>query len=49
LWHPRTQTPVEQLVYATPDLERGMAEIERATGVSPTLGGQHPGEERGTR
>jgi hypothetical protein len=40
------QTPVDHLVYATPDLERGMEEIERLTGVSPTLGGQHPG--RGT-
>ena len=38
---------VDHLVYATPDLERGMAEIERLTGVVPTLGGQHPG--RGTR
>jgi hypothetical protein len=39
--------PVDHLVYATPDLERGMEEIERLTGVSPTLGGRHPG--RGTR
>lgn len=38
---------VDHLVYATPDLDRGMEEIERLTGVSPTLGGQHPG--RGTR
>ena len=40
------RTPVDHLVYATPDLERGMQEIERLTGISPTLGGQHPG--RGT-
>ncbi len=38
---------VDHVVYATPDLERGMEEIERLTGVSPTLGGEHPG--RGTR
>jgi hypothetical protein len=39
--------PVDHLVYATPDLAQGMAEIERLTGVPPTPGGQHPG--RGTR
>lgn len=39
--------PVDHLVYATPDLERGVKEIERLIGVSPTPGGQHPG--RGTR
>lgn len=39
--------PVDHLIYATPDLDRGMEEIERLTGVPPTLGGQHPG--RGTR
>lgn len=39
--------PVDHLVYATPDLDRGMAEIERLTGVAPTVGGRHPG--RGTR
>ena len=44
---PSMQIPVDHLVYATRDLERGMAEIERLTGVSPTPGGQHPG--RGTR
>jgi glyoxalase-like protein len=38
---------VDHLVYATPDLDRGMREIEQLTGVTPTLGGQHPG--RGTR
>lgn len=41
------QTPVDHLVYATPDLALGMEEVERLTGVTPTLGGQHPG--RGTR
>ena len=41
------QTVVDHLVYATPDLARGMEEIEHLTGVAPTLGGQHPG--RGTR
>ena len=39
--------PIDHLVYATPDLDRGMAEIGRLTGVSPTPGGRHPG--RGTR
>jgi hypothetical protein len=39
--------PIDHLVYATPDLDRGMREIEQLTGVTPTLGGQHPG--RGTR
>jgi len=39
--------PVDLLVYATLDLQRGMWEIQRLTGVAPTLGGQHPG--RGTR
>ncbi|HEX7977449.1 MAG TPA: VOC family protein [Vicinamibacterales bacterium] len=38
---------VDHLVYATPDLARGMREVELLTGVAPTLGGQHPG--RGTR
>jgi hypothetical protein len=39
--------PVDHLVYATRDLDRGMEEIERLTGIAPTLGGRHPG--RGTR
>ncbi len=38
---------VDHLVYATPDLKRGIDEIERLTGVRATPGGQHPG--RGTR
>lgn len=38
---------VDHLVYATPDLERGISEIDRLLGVHATLGGQHPG--RGTR
>ncbi len=38
---------IDHLVYATPDLARGVAEIERLIGVTPTPGGQHPG--RGTR
>lgn len=44
---PGMRIPVDHLVYATSNLERGMEEIERLTGVPPTLGGQHPG--RGTR
>ena len=39
--------PVDHLVYATPDLARGMEEIEQLTGIAPTIAGQHPG--RGTR
>lgn len=39
--------PIDHLVYAAPDLERGIQAIQRLTGVAPTLGGQHPG--RGTR
>lgn len=38
---------VDHLVYATPDLNRGIEEIERLTGVRASAGGQHPG--RGTR
>ena len=34
---------VDHLVYATPDLNRGIDEIERLTGVRATPGGQHPG------
>jgi hypothetical protein len=33
---------VDHLVYATPDLNRGIDEIERLTGVRATPGGQHP-------
>jgi Glyoxalase-like domain len=38
---------VDHLVYATPDLQRGVADIEKLLGVRATPGGQHPG--RGTR
>ncbi len=38
---------VDHLVYATPDLNRGIEEIEKLVGVRATPGGQHPG--RGTR
>ena len=38
---------IDHLVYATPDLDRGIEEIERALGVRATPGGQHLG--RGTR
>jgi Glyoxalase-like domain len=40
-------TKVDHLVYATPDLNRGVEEIEKILGVQATPGGQHPG--RGTR
>lgn len=35
--------PVDHLVYGAPDLELGIAEIERLTGVRPAYGGQHIG------
>jgi hypothetical protein len=38
---------IDHLVFATPDLDQGVAEIEMLLGVRPTPGGQHPG--RGTR
>jgi hypothetical protein len=38
---------VDHLVYATPDLERGINEVESLLGVRAIRGGQHPG--RGTR
>jgi hypothetical protein len=38
---------VDHLVYATPDLKRGVDEIGKLLGVQATPGGQHPG--RGTR
>ena len=39
--------PVDHLVYATPDLDLGVREIEDLLGVRATAGGRHPG--RGTR
>lgn len=38
---------VDHLVYATPDLQTGVARVERMLGVLASPGGQHPG--RGTR
>ena len=38
---------VDHLVYATPDLQRGIDRIEQLLGLRATPGGQHPG--RGTR
>jgi hypothetical protein len=40
-------TRVDHLVYAVPDLSRGIAKIETLVGVRPSPGGAHPG--RGTR
>ena len=34
---------VDHLVYASPDLDRGIREIEAKLGVKAILGGQHPG------
>jgi len=38
---------IDHLVYVTPDLNRGVAQIEKLLGVRATVGGQHQG--RGTR
>ncbi|WP_407553765.1 VOC family protein [Streptomyces sp. Pv4-95] len=38
---------LDHLVYATPDLDRTVAEVAELTGVRPAPGGSHPG--RGTR
>ena len=38
---------IDHLVYATPDLAKGIEAVEKLTGVRATAGGQHPG--RGTR
>ena len=34
---------VDHLVYATPDLTRGIDELEQLLGIRATPGGQHPG------
>jgi hypothetical protein len=34
---------IDHLVYATPELETGIAAIEKLLGVRPALGGRHPG------
>lgn len=39
--------PVDHLVYATPDLDLGVRQIEELLGVRAAAGGRHPG--RGTR
>lgn len=39
---PLVLSRVDHLVYATADLDRGIAEIERLLGVRASLGGQHP-------
>jgi hypothetical protein len=45
--HDSLLSRVDHLVYATPDLDRGVEEIENLLGVRATPGGQHQG--RGTR
>jgi Glyoxalase-like domain len=45
--HDDLLSKVDHLVYATPDLDAGIAAIERLLGVRATAGGQHPGQ--GTR
>lgn len=44
---PEFQACVDHLVYATPDLEFGIAEIDRLLGIRAAAGGRHP--EWGTR
>lgn len=39
---PELPAHVDHIVLATPNLERGMDEIERAVGVRPIAGGRHP-------
>lgn len=38
---------LDHIIYAVPDLERGIDEVRTLTGVEPMRGGSHPG--RGTR
>ncbi|MEU0563849.1 VOC family protein [Nonomuraea sp. NPDC005983] len=38
-----TDPQLDHLVYAVPDLEAGVAEFARRTGVTPVAGGRHPG------
>jgi len=44
---PNKETPIltkiDHLVFATPDLAAGVAQVERLLGVSAVPGGQHPG------
>jgi hypothetical protein len=40
---PRMHATVDHLLYASPDLDLGIAEIERLTGVRPRYGGRHLG------
>jgi hypothetical protein len=40
-------TRIDHLIYATPDLDRTVADLEERTGVRAGAGGSHPG--RGTR
>ncbi len=42
-----TLTRIDHLIYATPDLDRTVADLELQTGVRASAGGSHPG--RGTR
>jgi hypothetical protein len=37
-----TMQQIDHLIYAVPDLERGMDSIERRLGVRPVPGGRHP-------
>ena len=39
--------PVDHLVYAVPDLEKGISDVERLIGIRAAIGGSHPG--MGTR
>ena len=39
---PMLLTRVDHLIYATAELDRGVAEIERLLGVQASAGGRHP-------
>jgi hypothetical protein len=34
---------IDHLIFATPNLDYGVEEIEQLIGIRPTIGGQHPG------
>ncbi len=40
--HAQMNFPIDHIVYAAPDLETGIDEIERLLGVRPIRGGKHP-------
>ena len=43
IFGPMPTAPIDHLLYACADLERGMDEIEARLGTRPVVGGRHPG------